>query len=157
MVGIVVELVETVTEDAIGLITALEIELGGTYAAEQRHGLKIEEIFRPNVRFFIARLDGVAAGCGAIGLYDGYAELKRMFVRPDMRGRGVIQAVLARLEAEATARGYSRITLETGDVLHAAHKIYERAGYRRCAAFGNYVGMGPNQIGRSVFMDKRVG
>ena len=155
--GLVVERVEKATDEARLLITTLENELSGTYAAEQRHGLNIEQVFQPSVRFFIARLDGVAAGCGAIGLYDGFAELKRMYVRPEMRGLGVVQAVLARLEAEAAAQGYSRVTLETGDVLHAAHKVYERAGYRRCGAFGDYVSMPPHTIERSVFMEKRIG
>ena len=155
--GLVVERVETVTDEARALITTLESELSGSYAAEQRHGLNIEQVFQPSVRFFIARLDGVTAGCGAIGLYDGFAELKRMYVRPEMRGLGVVQAVLARLEAEAKTAGYSRITLETGDVLHAALKVYQRAGYKRCSAFGDYVGMPPHTIERSVFMEKRIG
>ena len=154
--GVVVERVETATDEARALIAALEAELSGTYAAEQRHGLNVEQVFQPGVRFFIARLDGAAAGCGAIGLFDGFVELKRMYVRPEIRGRGVVHAILARLEAEAKALGYARVLLETGDVLHAAHRVYERAGYRRCDAFGDYIGMLPHTIARSVFMEKSI-
>jgi putative acetyltransferase len=68
------------------------------------------------------------------------AEIKRMFVRADVRGRGVAQAVLARLEQEARGFGYSRLVLETGDKQFAAIRLYERAGYVRIPCYGEYAG-----------------
>ena len=65
--------------------------------------LKLLARVRP--RFFIARLGGVAAGCGGIALIDDYAEVKRMYTRPALRGRGVAKAMLLRLEAEARSAG----------------------------------------------------
>ncbi len=155
--SIVVERVESATAEARALITALEDELSGQYELHQRHGLSIEQVFQPGIRFFVARVEGVAAGCGAIACDDGFAELKRMYVRREMRGRGVVQALLARLEAEARSQGYPRLTLETGDELHAAIKIYERAGFRRCGAFGAYATKPPHTIERSLFFEKRIG
>ena len=61
-VGVVVERVERATDEARTLIEALEDELSGSYAAEQRHGLNIEQVFQPSVCFFIARLDHGAHG-----------------------------------------------------------------------------------------------
>ena len=153
---ITLERTTTPTEEARALITELEAELSGDYEPHQRHGLSIEKVFQPHIAFFIVRRDGKPIGCGGIAFDDGFAEIKRMYVRPGVRGRGVAQAVLARLEAEAKARGVKRLTLETGDVLHAAIRVYERAGFTRCAAFGDYLKLAPNTIARSVFLEKRI-
>lgn len=155
--SIVVERVESATAEARALIAALDAELGAQYEPHQRHGLDIDQVFQPGIRFFVARLDGVAVGCGAIACDDGFAELKRMYVRPAMRGRGVVLAILARLEAEARSQGYTRLMLETGDTLHAAMRVYERAGFRRCGAFGAYATKPPRTIERSAFFEKRIG
>src|SRR5687768_14956162 len=109
---ITVEPVESPTDDARALIAELDAELAGPYPAENRHGLSAERVFKPNVRFFIARLDERAVGCGGVAFDDGFAEVKRMYVRPDARGRGVARAILARLEDEARGRGIRRLTLE---------------------------------------------
>jgi putative acetyltransferase len=77
-----------------------------------------------------------------------------MYVRPSARGTGVARAVLARLEQEARANGYRHLMLETGDDLAAAHRLYERAGFRRCEVFGPYRAMRPHQIERSWFFEK---
>jgi GNAT superfamily N-acetyltransferase len=155
--SLLVELVETPTDDARALIEALEAELSGSYTADQRHGYGVARVFQPNVLFFVARLDGEAVGCGGVAFENGLAEIKRMYVRPDKRGARIGQAVLARLEDAARARGVDRLALETGDVLHPAIRLYERCGFTRCAAFGAYVGMPPQAVERSVFMEKRLG
>ena len=85
--------------------------------------------------------DGTALGCGALRhLGDDVAELKRMYVVPEARGRGVSKAVLAGLEEAAGERGWSTLRLETGPRQPEAIGLYERAGYRPIAAFGAYVG-----------------
>ena len=155
--SISVEQVTTATDDACKLIGELDDELNPEYPPEQRHGYSVERIFQPGVLFFVARLDGTAVGCGGIALGDGWAEVKRMYVRPAARGRSVAQAVLGRLEAEAKQRGITRLVLETGDIRHAAMRLYERAGFRRCGAFGEYLAMPPQAIERSVFFEKLIG
>jgi putative acetyltransferase len=144
------------TDDARALIEELETDLAGDFEPHQRHGLSLDKIFQPHIAFFIARVNGKAVGCGGIAFEDGFAELKRMYVRPHARGTGVVQAVIAALEAEAKARGVTRLLLETGDVLHAAIRVYERAGFKRCEAFGSYLALPPNTIERSVFLEKHL-
>jgi putative acetyltransferase len=156
-VSIVIERVGQSTDEARVLIEALEAELSLSTPACQRHGLSVDRVFQPGVRFFIARIEGVAVGCGAVAFDDGFAELKRMYVRPASRGRGVVEALLVRLEAEALANGYRRLTLETGDNLTAALRVYERAGFQRCDAFGAYLTKEPISIAHSVFMEKAIG
>src|SRR5438105_6414821 len=101
------------TPEARALIAELDEALGALYEPEQRHGLSVEQVFQPNVRFFIARLDGAAVGCGGVALFDDYAEVKRMYSREAARGRGVGKALLARLEQEARAAGKPVLRLET--------------------------------------------
>lgn len=154
--AIEVECVERPTEEARALIGELDAELNAGYSPEQRHGLSLEKVFQPWIRFFIARRDGKAAGCGGISFENGLAEIKRMYVRPDARGSGVALAILSRLEEEALARGIKHIVLETGDAQHAAIRFYERAGFGRCAAFGAYSNMPVAAIERSRFFEKRI-
>lgn len=154
--SLVVEHVATPTDDARLLIGELDAELNSAYAPEQRHGLNIDRIFQPNVMFFIARLDGQPVGCGGVAFDDGFAEVKRMYVRPGARGRKVGQAILTRLQEEARARGVTRLTLETGDAQLAATRFYERAGFTRCGAFGAYAAMPPSSIQRSIFFEKQI-
>jgi putative acetyltransferase len=154
--AIALEHTTTPTDEARDLIEALEAELSEGYEAHQRHGLSLDKVFQPHIAFFVARVDGEAAGCGGVAFDDGFAEVKRMYVRPAARGTGVAQAVLARLEQEARAKGYRQLMLETGDELRAAQRLYERAGFRRCDAFGPYRAMRPHQVERSWFFEKRL-
>src|SRR5438094_7416875 len=102
---IVIEQLTGPTSDARDLIAELDAVLGAVYEPEQQHGLSIEQVFEPNLRFFAAFLDGRAVGCGAVALCDGYAEVKRMYTREAARGRGVGKALHARIEREARAAG----------------------------------------------------
>jgi putative acetyltransferase len=154
---VVLEHVQAPTDDARALIAELDAELGAAYAPEQRHGLSVARVFQPNVLFFIARRDGGAVGCGGVALDDGFAEVKRMYVRPHARGSGVAQMILTRLEDEARSRGFSRVTLETGDAQQAAIRFYQHAGFKACTAFGAYAAMPPGAIERSLFFEKGIG
>lgn len=151
------EHVSSPTDDARALIAELDAELSGPYSAEQRHGLSVARVFQPGVIFFVARLDGEAVGCGGIAIDDGFAEVKRMYVRPRARGRGVARTILTRLEQEAGRRGARRVVLETGDAQQAAIRLYERAGFTPCRAFGEYAAMPANSTERSLFFEKVIG
>jgi len=153
---VVVELAAAPTDDVRALVTELEAELATQYSAEQRHGLKLEAIFAPHVRFFIARLGGEAIGCGGVALFPDFAEVKRMYVRAAFRGRGGAQALLARIEAETLAAGLTTLRLETGDRQGAAIRVYEAAGFRPCAAFGEYLAMEPAAVATSLFFEKAL-
>jgi putative acetyltransferase len=155
--GVQIELAPGATEDVRGLVEELEAVLAAEYLPEQRHGLALDALFQPHIRFFLARLGGHAVGCGGVALFDDFAEVKRMYVRDAVRRQGVAGALLARLEAEARGAGLSWLRLETGEHQIAAMHLYARAGFRRCPAFGDYSRMAPQSIVTSVFFEKRIG
>ncbi|MGW0814173.1 GNAT family N-acetyltransferase [Streptomyces viridiviolaceus] len=69
---------------------------------------------------------------------DGDAELKRMFVIEQMRGRGLARRILAALEEDARAAGRLRMVLETGTKQPEAVALYVSSGYEPCEKFGYY-------------------
>lgn len=82
-----------------------------------------------------------AVGCGGLRpLDDTSAEIKRMYVRPSHRGRGLSRRILTELESTALGLGWSRLMLETGPAQIAAMGLYQATGYRRIANFGAYRG-----------------
>jgi putative acetyltransferase len=98
-----------------------------------------EELKRPNVVFLLAWLGNDAVGCGALVDHAGeYGELKRIYVRPACRRAGVGRAVLAELFNQARLRGLRTLRLETGNAQPEAIAMYERAGFRHRAPFGEY-------------------
>lgn len=122
------------------------------YPPESNHLVDVDALARPNVRFFVARLDGKAVGCGSLVLgKPGKAEIKRMFVSEAARGKGVARALLAAIEEAALGAGIEKIRLETGIASHAALALYHRFGYRERGPFGDYR---PDPL--SVFMQKRL-
>ena len=139
------------------LIRELNDVLGAAYEEHQRHGLSIEQLFEPHVRFFVARLDGIAVGCGGVAMFEDYAEVKRMYTRPAARGRGVAKALLRRIEAEAHGAGTSVLRLETGTNQQAAIGLYERMGFRPRDPFGPYAAMPARNIETSLFFEKVLG
>jgi putative acetyltransferase len=151
-----IELVATAIDDVRELIGELDRVLAAEYLPEQRHGLALEALFQPHIRFFVARLNGAAIGCGGVTLFDDFAEVKRMYVRETVRGRGVAQALLTRIETEARVAGLVVLRLETGERQAAALRFYARAGFKPCAAFGDYVPMRPEAIATSIFMEKQL-
>jgi putative acetyltransferase len=154
--GISVEAVLAPTDEVRKLIAELDALLSREYSFEQRHGLTLEAIFTPRVRFFVAREDGLAVGCGGVALCGSFAEVKRMYVRAAARGRGVAQALLARIEAETAAGGIDTLRLETGSRQAAALRFYERSGFRPCGIFGDYASLSQDAIVTSVFLEKRL-
>jgi putative acetyltransferase len=144
------------TDEVMTLLEELNRALDMGYAPDQKHALSAGQLFQPHIRFYLARRDGEAVACGGIALLDGYAELKRMYAKESVRGKGLAQALLERLEAEAREAGIAIVRIETGNLQQAAMRFYERAGYRRCDAFGPYAQMPPNAIATSVFYEKKL-
>lgn len=136
--------------DVVALIAALDAYQSSLYPAESNHFADIATLAQPHVLFAVARdAGGQALACGAVMLADGYGELKRMFVRPELRGKGISKALMAFLEARAAACGCRELRLETGVRQPEALGLYARSGYVRCGPFGDY-----REDPLSVFMRK---
>ena len=136
--------------DVIALVEALDAYQKPLYPAESHHGIDLAALAAPNVLFAVARDEqGEAVGCGAIVLRQDFGELKRMYVEPRLRGRGLAGAILRMLEQAARERGCPMFTLETGCRQPEALGLYARFGYVECGPFGHYQ-PDPN----SVFMCK---
>lgn len=108
------------------------------YPPENYHALDVTEFARDDVVLLVARDDdGTALGMAALNIPT--AELKRMFVAPEARGTGLGRRLLEAVESAARDRGILTLRLETGEPQVAAIALYERAGYVRIPAFGEYV------------------
>src|SRR5581483_7725052 len=127
-----IELERPVSPDAMLLIEELETHLASIYPRESRHGLNIEQLLAQSVAFFLLRANGAPAACGGIKLVGAeYGELKRMYVRPQYRGRGFGDMLLHHLADYARVQGVGLLRLETGVHQRAAIRMYERAGFYR--------------------------
>jgi GNAT superfamily N-acetyltransferase len=96
------------------------------------------ELVLPAGLLVIARIDGRPVGCGALKFHPGApAELKRMWVSPDVRGTGLGRRLLEDLERLAREDGVEVLHLETNGSLHAAIQLYRSAGFEEVAAFND--------------------
>ena len=123
------------------LIDALNAELSGIYpeAGATHFCLDHEEVTGGRGAFLIVYLEGTPVGCGALRLLDPEtAELKRMYVTPALRGRGLGRRLVAALEAEARALGVRRLVLETGVRQDAALALYRATGFHPIPLYGEY-------------------
>lgn len=147
-----IELASPLLPEARALIDASDAFAQALYPPESNHLVDVETLAQPNVIFCVARLDGEVAGCGAAVLMpEGYAEIKRMFVRESARGRRVGYHILAFLEAQVKALGLSVTRLETGVLNHDAIRLYEKMGYVRIPPFGDY-----REDPLSIFYEKHL-
>ena len=108
---------------------------------EDVHALDVEALLDPAVTFFGYRRAGRLLAIGALRRMDAeHAEVKSMHTASEARGQGVGRAMLAHLIAEARARGYRRLSLETGTMaaFEAARALYASAGFVPCEPFGSY-------------------
>jgi putative acetyltransferase len=138
--------------EVLALVAELDAHSNELTPPESRHQADVSILARPDALFAVARnAAGRAIGCAAVVLLPEYGEVKRMYVAPPARGRGVGSAILGFLEAEAGSRGCRKLMLETGHQHHLAHRAYRANGYRVCGPFGSY---GPDPL--SVFMEKAI-
>ncbi|MEQ8584333.1 MAG: GNAT family N-acetyltransferase [Marinoscillum sp.] len=100
----------------------------------------------------VAYLDDQPCGCGAIKAFDPKTmEIKRMFVKPQHRGKRVAFQLLTELEQWAAELGYDRCVLETGYKQPEAISLYEKSGYQIIPNYGQYAG-----VANSVCFEKRL-
>ena len=138
----------TITEDDLSAkdVQALvALHLGGMHAespACKVHALPLDKLRQPGVTFYTARVNGALAAMGAILHLDAsHGELKSMRAAPEWRGKGVGEAMLMHLLAVARARGYARVSLETGrtEAFGPAVALYRKYGLESCPGFADYV------------------
>jgi len=138
--------------DVRELIGELDAYLYSLYPPENVYALDISSLLHSAVLFAVVRdAAGVAAGCGAIVIKPEYGEVKRLYVCPQARGRGLARRLIDTLEAKAVEQGCRIFMLETGPAQPEALMLYERLGYRYRGPFGDY----PDDP-LSVFMQKNV-
>ena len=121
--------------------------VGETTASEYRFALGLEALRAAEVAFFAAWDGDALVGMGAIkDLGDGHAEIKSMRTAPAHLRRGVGTAILTSLIAAARARGFERLSLETGTSADfaPAHALYQRFGFADCPAFADYPSDSPH-------------
>jgi GNAT superfamily N-acetyltransferase len=134
-------------------------ELAALAAAQQRElreadGRLARQVtaVRDDASYLVGVLDGRAVACGAIQALDAdTAEIRRMYVRPAYRGRGIARQLLGVLEETAFLAGHTVVRLETGRYLPAAIRLYTSSGYAEIPVYGEYVG-NPH----SVCFEKRL-
>ncbi|MEU8300499.1 GNAT family N-acetyltransferase [Micromonospora sp. NPDC048909] len=94
-----------------------------------------DDLVAPTGIFLVARHEGGLAGCAGLRFRPGWAELTRVYVRPQRRGRGGGAALLAAAEARARSAGADRIRLDTRSDLVEARALYARHGYVEIPAY----------------------
>lgn len=121
---------------------------------ESRHALNLDALRKPDITFW-SIWDGAAlAGCGALKELDRrHGEIKSMRTAYAYQRRGVGSVIVRHIISEAQARGYRRLSLETGSMAYfeAARRLYAKHGFTYCAPFVGY-----REDPNSVFMTKEL-
>jgi putative acetyltransferase len=146
---------DDLTGPAIAALLRLHLdEMHQWSPPESVHAMPIERLRASDVTFYSVWDGEELAACGAIKQLDPHhGEIKSMRAHPAYRGKGAGKAVLDHLIAVARARGYGRVSLETGgtDEFLPARSLYAANGFSPCDPFGDYR---PDPF--SFFMTRRL-
>jgi putative acetyltransferase len=136
---VTIEVVDVHLPEVAALIARLTDELSRRYNDDGAGDFRPTDVEQPRSGFLLGRWAGQAIACGAFRpMTDDKAEIKRMYVDPAYRGRGIGRRLLAALEEGIRQAGYARIWLETGTSQPEAVGLYEAAGYKRIPPYGMY-------------------
>ncbi|KMW60541.1 IAA acetyltransferase [Candidatus Rhodobacter oscarellae] len=135
--------------EAEALLKASHALMQELFPAEANHFLSVDALCAPEISFFHALKGETVIGTGALANKGDYGEVKSMFTASEARGTGAAGAILQAIETKARAMGLPVLRLETGDTLHAAHRLYERHGFTYRGPFGEYL-----DDPTSLFMEK---
>lgn len=128
--------------DVVRLVAEVQAEYVVRYGGPDAAAVDLDEFAPPRGLFLVGLLDGAPSVTGGWRLIDpAVAEIKRMYVVPAARGRGLARRMLAELENAAGAAGASRVVLNTGPAQPEAIALYESSGYQPVAPFGHYACM----------------
>ena len=134
---------------ATALLRQSHALMASLFPPEDNFYLDIDDLVADNIIFFTARQGDTIVGTAALKNAGAYGEVKSMYVAEAARGTGTADALMRALEDEARSAKLPILKLETGNVLHAAHKLYRRHGFTDCGPFGDYV-----TANSSIFMEK---
>lgn len=126
--------------DLAWLVSELDAFLSELYPAESNHCLDLSTVSDEQLRCIIVRDEvGIPAGCGALLFQeDGSAEIKRVYIRPEYRGRKLGEKIVRAIEMIASEQNSFLLRLETGIHQQPAIALYRRCGYEICDAFPPY-------------------
>jgi GNAT superfamily N-acetyltransferase len=134
--AVTVEPADPEMEPGAGLLASMEAEIDALYA-DRTGSIHVDSatsaagMSPPAGAFLVVWSGDEAIGCGGLHRLDAdTCEIKRMYLRPDWRGRGLSALLLEALEEQARALGYARTRLDTGDRQSAAKVLYDSTGYR---------------------------
>lgn len=109
------------------------------------------EFSPPEGCLLIAEMDDNLVGCVALRPFEpGICEMKRLFVKPECRSKGVGKALANEIISEAKKKGYKKMLLDTGDFMVAAQKLYSSLGFR---IVDQYYDVPAEVLKRTVFME----
>jgi putative acetyltransferase len=136
---LIIESADVHSLEVTQMIGRLTMELARRYNDDGAGDFRPTDVEQPRSGFLVARWEGKAVACGAFRpMTDDKAEIKRMYVDPAFRGRGIGRRLLAALEDGARQAGFAKIWLETGTGQPEAVGLYESAGYRPIPRYGMY-------------------
>ncbi len=124
------------TSGALSVLYAADDELKRRYGGDgDGPHLQVDELAEPHGLFLVARVHGdIAGGVGLRRIGDPtlrLAEIKRLWVRPDLRRGGIAASLMGEIEARAASLGYERLYLETGPKQPEAVALYVTIGWDR--------------------------
>lgn len=139
--------------DLVRLVDELDAFQRELYPAESNHCLDLSTVGDEQLKCIIVRDEqGLPAGCGALLFQEGgFAEIKRVYIRPAYRGRKLGEQIIAAIETIASENRLRELRLETGIHQQPAIALYRRCGFALCEAFPPYM---PDPL--SLFMRKRL-
>jgi len=136
---VLVEVVDIDTDEARLLESQQISEMQERYGGSGPSRLDPSDFDAPFGCFLLARVDGLAVGCGGFRKLDtATAEIKRMYVDSDFRRRGIGRRILRDLQNKAKDAGYREVWLETGIYQPESISLYESEGYTRMQPYGEF-------------------
>jgi GNAT superfamily N-acetyltransferase len=135
---------------ARSLVARVQQEYVTRYGGPDEAVVDPAEFEPPAGLFLVAEVDGVPAGCGAWRVHaDGVVEVKRVFVEPAFRRRGLARVLMAELERSAAAAGHRAVVLNSGNRQPEALALYAGLGYTPVGGYGVYA-----EASGAVFLGK---
>lgn len=145
--------VNSANDDFIKLCVLLDNSLNEASGGKNREYYKQYNSLVQIHDVFLAYEDEIPIACASFKYFeDGVAEVKRVFVKPGYRGKGISKLLMKQLEEKAKELGYLKLILETGAKFEAAIGLYKSLGFQVINNYGQY-----KDIKDSICMEKYIG